>query len=1542
MALHPRINPDPIESIAQTAQIALMTARKMQTRRSGTSYWGMGDGTGIILGDDARDGVNRYVPDTGVQLPLLDTSGIESQISKADSQITNITQQITNIGTKLNDTNKAIDAQTAKMQAQAQAITAQAAKDKQAMDASITKLQEQADQTAKQAADDKSALQTSIGKLQAQAQATAAQAAKDKQAMDDSVSALAKRMGAAESTAQDLSKHLTDVQSTVNGQASRLTTFDQRITANASTGAATAKLASQIKQTVTSLSATLSQTTSTANDALKQVAQVQATAQGIKTTLSQHYATKNDVDSISVGGTNLLLGTATPAMCRGDASKDCVFTSAYKFVKPLGRIGAGQYTLSFDYEYTGALPTDKRAGFYPQPNVEPWIFYHHIPIITTGEVQHYTATIHVDNTSKQPVFGFRLDYLPGTLTISNCKIERGNKPTDWSPAPQDLQPAGDYATSTQVEQTAQGLSARINNNTTTIAGTKTDINQIKVTAQGLQASLSDVTKTATSNTSTIAKYKAAQDQLSATLTKTTQTAQGAVTAAAKAQATADAVTLNLSKSYTTSADADAKYATQAALKATADGITSQFEAQAKTNKGYETQIASIQATAQGITQQLSDVTKTANSTQTTVTTLKQTVAGNTSQIKQTTDTAQGLLTKTQQLSNSIDGLKLNLTSNYATKTDLAHVSVGGTNLLVDTKAFGQSNAQPGTTGYLQVFGRTGDPYNGFTSRSTISTDPRMYTVGRWTVNDVDADTDWTVSFYAKGTGTVGVYFFTDYHNNVDTAHSHSSTGEPVRDNDGQTQLTLTTQWRRYSVTWHIGDANQYNHTKHLLIRNDSGAQFSVCAVKLERGTRATDWSPAPQDLQPAGDYATVKNFAQYQATVQSLSAQIGQVAKTAQGTQSDVNSIKVTAKGLQASLSDVTKTADSTSKSLTQYKAAQDQLSAQLSKTTSTAQGAVTAAAKAQATADGISLNLSKNYTSAKDADAKYATQAALKTTSDGITAQFSKTSSSIAGIQHDVNSIKVDATGIHGTLTQITNGQGVTNKTVKSIQDTISGMQSTLTSTTKTANSALTNTTTLKTGLNSVNLTMSQHYQQMLANTQMGENLIPNGNADPNAKPFNGWKINNHAYEIVFPGKQTHVDFVYYDTTHPILAGHTYRFSVQARVISGTCSGSDRIVWGFGPSWSAHAINLAGVGADWVTQSFDLSVSVNQVTIYMSSFVSSAGAKTVQLRALSVIDVTAAAQAQTAAGTALTKYASLSADLNGFKSSVGQTYLPKGDAAKTYTTNSQVQQTAKQISAQVVSNYKGADGSGLATQTSLAATKKDILAQVSQNYTTKDGVTQQVSSAVKQTADSLTTTFTDQLNTVKTQASNTQTQVNSIQAMIREDSAGIHVGRLVDGKQSGYSALVGSDGSFQVLDGAGASYATLKPLNLTLGTMDGDKGNCVMSVGPNGMSVTYKQMKGHGGFGHDTYGMATGINGININSPDGSWITAGTGGISIHGSDGSHINMGPSGISIANGDGNKIDISPYGFLIQWNRGKYSFSGDKNGILHAPSDKRLR
>lgn len=1096
MVQHHRLIPDPAALPYMIGHRALMAANRQSTHHVGSVRIPTGTGRDLVFGTHARDGAN-WVDDADVQLPLVDTSGIEADISRADSQITQITNQITQVNNQLADTTKAIDAQAAKMQTQVQAITAQAAK--------------------------------------------------DKAAVDDSVSALGKRMSAVENTADDLGKHVTDVQATVNGQASTLTAFDQRISANASSGAATAKLASSLQQTVQSLSATLTQTTKTANDALTQANTVQATAKQISDTLT----------------------------------------------------------------------------------------------------------------------------------------------TD----------------------------------------------------------------------------------------------------------------------YTTSKDSDAKYATQAALKATSDSVSAQFAAQAETNKGYDTQIASIQATAQGITQRLSDVAKTANSTQTTVTTLKQTVDGNTSQIKQTTDTAQGLLTKTQQLSNSIDGLKLNLTSNYATKTEVANISVGGTNLLLGTS--------------------TPAMCKGDASKNCVFTSAYKFVKP---LGQIGAG-QYTLSFDYEYTGTLPTDKRAGFYPQPNVAPWIFFNHIPI---------TTTGEVQHYTATINVDNTSKQPVFGFRLDYLPGTLTISNC--KIERGNKPTDWSPAPQDLQPAGDYATSS-----------------QVEQTAQG------------------------------------------LSARINTTTTT-----------------------------------------------------------IAGIQRDVNSIKIDATGIHGTLTQITDSQGVTNKTVKSIQDTVSGLQSTLTSTTKTANSALTNTTTLKTGLDSINLTMSQHYQQMLANTQMGENLIPNGNADPNAEPFNGWKINQHAYEVVFPGGQNHVEFMSYHPAHPILAGHTYRFSMQARVTSGTCSESDCITWGFGPSAHCNKINLAGVGADWVTQSFDLPMSADQNEIYMSSYVGSAGAKTVQFRALSVIDITVAAQAQSKAGDAYNRAASVSADLTGFKTSVSQTYLPKSDAAKTYTTSSQVEQTAKQISAQVVSDYKGADGSGLATQSSLAATKKDILAQVSKDYTTKEGATQQISSAVKQTASSLTATFTDKIHGVQSTADSALSQAHDLASYIREDTRGILVGRSVNGKQSGYQSLVNADGSFDLLDDTGATYASLKPLELRLHTVKNGNGDFSLGCGDDGLGLTYRNNANIPKPPPDhRYGITTGIGGTTILAPDGTTVVFSASrfeistqsglrfamdakNIVLSNQSGMALTIGVGGVTLTSGDGNGLRMTNDDVKLSWWKGANWFSGGKGGILHSSNDKRLK
>ncbi|MCT0950009.1 hypothetical protein EFL45_11575, partial [Weissella confusa] len=59
---------------------------------------------------------------------------------------------------------------------------------------------------------------------------------------------------------------------------------------------------------------------------------------------------------------------------------------------------------------------------------------------------------------------FRQDYLQGTVIVSNLKLEAGNVPTDWTPAPEDID-----SNIAQVKLTADGLYEMVNNPTTGIA-----------------------------------------------------------------------------------------------------------------------------------------------------------------------------------------------------------------------------------------------------------------------------------------------------------------------------------------------------------------------------------------------------------------------------------------------------------------------------------------------------------------------------------------------------------------------------------------------------------------------------------------------------------------------------------------------------------------------------------------------------------------------------------------------------------------------------------------------------------------------------------------------------------------------------------------------------------------------------------------------------------------------------------------------------------------------------------------------------------------
>ena len=187
----------------------------------------------------------------------------------------------------------------------------------------------------------------------------------------------------------------------------------------------------------------------------------------------------------------------------------------------------------------------------------------------------------------------------------------------------------------------------------------------------------------------------------------------------------------------------------------------------------------------------------------------------------------------------------------------------------------------------------------------------------------------------------------------------------------------------------------------------------------------------------------------------------------------------------------------------------------------------------------------------------------------------------------------------------------------------------------------------------------------------------------------------------------------------------------------------------------------------------------------------------------------TTISQVSTTASNALSKATTVESGLNGFKTTVSQTYQTKADMS-TYSTKSYVDETSKSVALGVVQDYKGADGSGLATKTDISVSRTEITSEVSGRYATKDGVSEEISSKITQNNSSWELKFAskteaksaqDTANAANAAAADAQSRVGNLEPCIRMTSDGVRVGKQANGTYQGTSTLVGTDGTFDVLD---------------------------------------------------------------------------------------------------------------------------------------------
>lgn len=156
---------------------------------------------------------------------------------------------------------------------------------------------------------------------------------------------------------------------------------------------------------------------------------------------------------------------------------------------------------------------------------------------------------------------------------------------------------------------------------------------------------------------------------------------------------------------------------------------------------------------------------------------------------------------------------------------------------------------------------TGDGYNGFTSRKvTASSSSYLNLVelsmssGTFEYGDL-----FTLSFYAKGSGGFDCFFYGEP-GHVKTAVVSCSPASDYGLNhygDGCYRHIVPSTWTKFVVTWKLDTTGDLTKRKIVLFRARTGSILEVYGIKFEKGSVATDWTPATEDK---ADQAIIDNW----------------------------------------------------------------------------------------------------------------------------------------------------------------------------------------------------------------------------------------------------------------------------------------------------------------------------------------------------------------------------------------------------------------------------------------------------------------------------------------------------------------------------------------------------------------------------------------------------------------------------------------------------------------------------------------------------------
>ena len=154
-----------------------------------------------------------------------------------------------------------------------------------------------------------------------------------------------------------------------------------------------------------------------------------------------------------------------------------------------------------------------------------------------------------------------------------------------------------------------------------------------------------------------------------------------------------------------------------------------------------------------------------------------------------------------------------------------------------------------------------------------------------------------------------------------------------------------------------------------------------------------------------------------------------------------------------------------------------DSVKADVTEVANTASGAMSKATSVEQTADGIKTTISKDYTTTADADKKYSTKTELTTEAGKIRTELSETTTIANGALSKATSLESTVDGISTKISEQATTLDATVKTANEAKSTADSNKTTISQVSTTASSALSKATSLESNLDGFKTTVSETY---------------------------------------------------------------------------------------------------------------------------------------------------------------------------------------------------------------------------------------------------------------------------------------------------------------------------------------------------------------------------------------------------------------------------------------------------------------------------------